>query len=284
MPDATPTTEKKPRKRATASDTKLKPATKKAAKATRKARRAPPRTAPARRPFDVLALRRALGHGIPVARPVLAKLLRVHVNTIANLEHGSVPTEKTRKKLEEVAAKAATGKLAIPTPKKAAAPGKAGKKAAVAPQKPSKGKTASGSIDVAALRAKLGLSRARLARLLGAVPESVRLWENGRPPSEKFVAKLRSLAAQRAKVTVPASVGTDRAPKRGRPPGRPARGAQIVGDVPIVYADVVSVTKNSETARIRFGLIVPGERGAPCVADVVVCGGALAKVGTRASP
>src|SRR5579871_3292746 len=126
MPDATPTTEKKPRKRATASDTKLKPATKKAAKATRKARRAPPRTAPARRPFDVLALRRALGHGIPVARPVLAKLLAVHVNTIANLEHGSVPSAKTRKKLEEIAAKAASGKLGIPARKKLGPKPKAG--------------------------------------------------------------------------------------------------------------------------------------------------------------
>ncbi len=229
--------------------------------------------------FDVLALRRALGHGVPVARPVLAKLLGMHVNSIANLEHGSVPSAKTRKKLEEIAAKADSGKLSVSKPKRAA-PGKAGKvkKAAVAPQKAlKKGKTASGSIDVAALRAGLGISRARFARLLGAVPESVRLWEHGRPPSEKFVPKLRSLAAQGAKA--PALTGTaTQAPKRGRPPGRLARSAPIVGEVPVVYADVVGVVRSGESTRIRFGLTVPGEKGARVVADVVVTGQALGRL------
>src|SRR5579871_1425414 len=261
MPDATPTTEKKPRKRATASDTKLKPATKKAAKATRKARRAPPRTAPARRPFDVLALRRALGHGIPVARPVLAKLLAVHVNTIANLEHGSVPSAKTRKKLEEIAAKAASGKLGIPARKKL------GPKPKAVLVKP-----AEGIIDVAALRKRLGLSRLALAKKLGSSPTSVLNWETGTVPAGKYAAKLRALAS--GKGAKPGKVAVER-----RAPGRPrTRAVPIVDSVPIVYANVVKVTREGEHARIRFGLAVPGEKGARCVADVVVTGEAMGRI------
>ncbi len=262
---------------------------KKASKAkARKARRRPAKKAAAPRPrkpspkagrggtLDVLALRKKLG----LSRAALGKLLGVHENSISNWElRGTKITEKNAAKLREIAGQAASGKLATEKPKKAAAP----RKAAVAPRKastPSKnGKGPTASIDVAAIRAKLGISRVGFAKLVGAVPESVRLWESGRPASEKFVAKLRELAAQGAKAPAPASVRTAMAPRRGRPPGRPARSTEVVGEAPVVYADVMSVVRSGETARIKFGIIVPGEKGARAVADLVVPSAILGTVG-----
>ena len=51
-----------------------------------------------------------------------------------------------------------------------------------------------------------------------------------------------------------------------------------VGELPVVYANVVSVTRDGGRARIRFGFQVPGEKGARAVADVVVAGEVLGQL------
>ncbi len=53
----------------------------------------------------------------------------------------------------------------------------------------------------------------------------------------------------------------------------------VAGEVPVVYANVISVTKGHREALIRFGLSFPGD-GARAVADVLVALGVLAELAT----
>jgi hypothetical protein len=52
----------------------------------------------------------------------------------------------------------------------------------------------------------------------------------------------------------------------------------IAGDLPVVFANEVSITTTSGGTRLQLGFLVPGESAARAVADVVVTPEILAKI------
>jgi DNA-binding transcriptional regulator YiaG len=114
----------------------------------------------------------------------------MHPNSVKNLETGTAPSPRTLKKLREIQSKLAAGTLEVSNkPQPARRVVKARRKRRVATAKPS-----NGSVDVVALRRKLGLSRADFARRVGAAPGRVTNWEAGKAASPRYLPKLRELA------------------------------------------------------------------------------------------
>jgi hypothetical protein len=140
--------------------------------------------------------------------------------------------------------------------------------------------------DVLGLRKAIGAlygrklaSRGVLAKLLDAAEGSILNWEHGKVPGAKYRAKLADLEAQASSgtlvVPIPRKGGRPRknaaptaiAPTRA---GRATSISSILGDVPRVYANHVTVEQGALDARVRFNLVLPGEQGARAVADVIV--------------
>lgn len=251
--------------------------------------------------FDVAALRVALANagGVPkVSRATLAGLVGSHVNSVALWESGTKIGDRFLAKLRELDARIAKGeKIKLPAEKKRGRPRKAEstpttakkltakrldrpkKTKSAAPKRVSSAKLDNAtSFDVKALRTKLGTSREAFAKLLGVSAGSVQNWESGRPIREKNLAGLRVLAKKSAS-------GEVQLPERkmlGRPKKATAtrtRATSVAGTVPLLYANVVTVTKGQREALLRFALSLPGER-ARAVADVVVPVGTLDELAT----
>jgi DNA-binding transcriptional regulator YiaG len=222
--------------------------------------------------LDVAALRVSLAKsaGVPkLSRPGLAKLVGAHVNTVALWESGKPISPKYLGRLRALAKKVASGeKVSVPATAKGGRPrgsSRAPKRAAGRP-----GPAPRGSFDVKSLRAKLGASRATLAKLLGVSAGSILNWESGKAITAKNVARLRGLERK-------AASGEVALPERraaGRPRTTGGRAAALVGSAPLTYANVVSVVRSGGETLVRFGLRVPGG-GVRAVADVVVPSGAL---------
>jgi hypothetical protein len=140
--------------------------------------------------------------------------------------------------------------------------------------------------DVLGLRKAVGAlygrklaSRGVLAKLLDAAEGSILNWEHGKIPGKKYQAKLadveRQAAAGTLVVPIPRKGGRPRknaAPARIAPAraGRAASISSILGEVPRVYANHVTIEQGSHDARVRFNLVLPGELAARAVADVIV--------------
>jgi transcriptional regulator with XRE-family HTH domain len=138
---------------------------------------------------------------------------------------------------------------------------------------------------VKGLRTKLGASREVFAKLLGVSDGSILNWETpGRVTiTLKNLTKLRELAKRAndgdVKLTERKRGGTPKkavaanlgASERGRPAS-----VAIFGEVPILYANLVTVERGEHDARIRFGLSMPDGGTAWAVVDVVMLHGPLA--------
>lgn len=251
--------------------------------------------------FDVGALRVALAKsaGVPkISRPDLAKLIGAHPNSIALWESGSKVGEKYLSKLKNLDERITKGeKIEIAPRKKGGRPKKAvPKKAAVAktskgrPGRPKRGARTGATVDVKALRTRLGASREVMAKLLGVSPGSILNWETpGKTVmTEKNLTKLRDLAAkaEAGQVALPErrkggrprkAVAAGAVVKRG--PGRPRKATAITGAGPLLFANVASVQRGARESLIRFAVLLPGDKAARAVADVVVTPEALAQLG-----
>lgn len=144
--------------------------------------------------------------------------------------------------------------------------------------------------DVLGLRKKIGaahgvaqVSRETLAKLLGAAVGSIVNWERGMAPRPQYLEKLRDIEKQVAAGSLHINL-----PRRGRQPrggaaasapsasaagasrGRRAAALAASGTAPVIYANQVVVESGTHDARIRFALVMPGQRDVRAVADVIV--------------
>jgi DNA-binding transcriptional regulator YiaG len=269
------------------------PAKKTASKAAAPAKAAPAKAAPAKATrkgatkkakqatatpsaagkFDVAALREKLG----ASRSAFGKLVGVSPGSVLNWENGKSLSEESLASLRELVKEIAAGTVAVPAPKKGGRPrNTAAKDGAAKPVKATKAtrpRTAR-TIDVAALRARLGLSQGAFAKRLGVSAGSILNWErHGTTITKKNVKKLRALAKEAA-AGVEKTVAEKGRPKTAQQPApKPERrgpAVVFVGEVAPIYANVATISRGKHDARITLGLELAGENGARVVADVVV--------------
>lgn len=248
MPDDAPAAEKEPDEKPATPETEPAPPAEKKAKPRRPPRRPRSRGTPAgqlarrKPPFlsdgtEPGSPRRArerrarstcsLSGGSSAARrrspaPLLGKLVGVHENSVANWERGTAITEKNAAKLREIASQAASGKLALLKTKRLGRPARK----ATAKKAASKTANADGAVNVSALRAKLGLSRvkfAKLSRLVGRLRRELGAREAAEP--EVRGEAPRALEGREGRE----GLGADRAPRTPDPRRAGREGGSSLG-------------------------------------------------------
>ena len=115
-------------------------------------------------------------------------------------------------------------------------------------------------VDVLELRRSLGrlqgrqnVSRAVLAKLLGANPGSIVKWEGGSVPRDKFQVKLRELAQRAASGNIDVPVT-----HRGRKPRLGRNGATPMAAPRGSSASISGTSKSNSRSKIREPIRSPG--------------------------